>query len=284
MTDIHWYPGHMAKTRRLLGEQLRRVDAVIELCDARAPRSTRNPDLDQLTRGKPRLLVLNKADMAGGDDTSLWLRYFRAEGQECVKFTSTSGRIRDILAPVECATYPVVERMRLRGAAKTARLIVIGIPNVGKSTFINRIHGGAVAKASDRPGVTRAQQWVKVGEYLELMDTPGMLWPKLEDQRAARMLAFLGSVRDEVTDLEALAGGLLQELLAIAPEAVRARFKLPEAIKDAHPMELLELACGGRGWLLAGARADITRGAALVLDEFRAGKVGRITLEKPDGK
>ncbi len=280
MPDINWYPGHMAKTRRMLTEQLRAIDAVIELCDARAPHATRNPDLNALCRGKARILILNKADLANDAVTKLWLDHYREQKLTAIRFNSNGGKTREIMAAIEQATAPVVERMKARGVMKTVRLMVIGIPNVGKSTFINRIFGGSIAKSSDRPGVTRSKQWVRVGPYLELMDTPGMLWPKLGDQGNARTLAYLGSVRDEILDSEGLANDLLGRLLEIAPEATRARFKLPDA-----PIEegdsLLEAACRGRGWILSGGRTDTTRGAAVVLDEFRGGKVGRITLDKP---
>ena len=172
--------------------------------------------------------------------------------------------------------------MKARGANKTVRVMVVGIPNVGKSTFINHLRGAAVAKTSDRPGVTRSNQWVKITPYLELLDTPGMLWPKLEDQGSARVLAFLGSIRDQIMDGEELATQLLETLLRIAPAQTRARYKLPEDAAGRLPEELLELACRGRGWLLSGGRCDTERAASLVLDEFRAGKLGRITLETPE--
>lgn len=280
MPDINWYPGHMAKSRRLLTAQLKLVDAVVELCDARAPIATRNPDLNALCAGKNRILVLNKADLASDAETKRWLAYFRGTGQVAVKFNANGGSVREVLAAIETATRASVERMKARGVNKTVRLMVIGIPNVGKSSFINRLNGSAVARASDRPGVTRANQWVKVAPYLELLDTPGMLWPKLENQKSAKQLAFLGSIRDHVVDSEELAGELLGQLLSSDPAAVRARYKLPDNL-DAQtpPTMLLEAACRGRGWLLSGGRYDTDRGAALVLDEFRAGKVGRITLE-----
>ena len=277
---INWYPGHMARSRRLLADQLRAVDAVVELCDARAPLATRNPDLNMLTRGKTRLLVLNKADLADDAVTAEWLRFFRARGVEAMRFNSNGARARDITARIEQAVRPAMEKAARRGVKKTARLMVIGIPNVGKSTFINRINGSAIAKASDRPGVTRSNQWVKISPYLELLDTPGMLPPRMDDQRGARLLAYLGSVRDQILDSEELASGLLELLLRRAPEAAKTRFKLTE---DSYPTgeELLEAACKGRGWLLSGGRFDTERGAALILDEFRGGKAGKISLEAP---
>ena len=281
MATINWYPGHMAKSRRMLLEQLRAVDAVVELVDARAPLSSANPDLRGLTRGKARLLVLNKADLASQAATAAWLAHYRGRGLAAARFQSTGGKTGEILELIQQAVRPAVQRMEARGVKKTVRLMVLGIPNVGKSTFINRLNGQAVAKTADRPGVTRSNQWVKVGPYLELLDTPGMLWPKLEDQAAARTLAFLGSIRDQIMDGEELAGQLLQRLMELAPEQTRARFKLEEIQEEAPGYELLEMACRGRGWLMSGGRPDVQRAAALVLDEFRGGKVGRITLELP---
>lgn len=283
MPEINWYPGHMAKARRLLGTQLKQVDAVIELCDARAPLSTRNPDLVSMSRGKARILVLNKADLADERETKEWLKYFKGQGESAVALNAAGGGTKEILSRIEQAVKPAVDRMRARGAFKTARLMVVGIPNVGKSTFINRLRGSAVAKTADRPGVTRSNTWVKVGPYLELLDTPGMLWPRLSDQRGATVLAFLGSISDQVTDSEKLAGALLTALNAIAPDAARARFKLPDDGVEREGEAWLEAACIGRGWLMSGGRPDVTRGASLVLDEFRGGKVGRITLEKAPG-
>ena len=277
---INWYPGHMAKSRRLLQDQLRAVDAVIELCDARAPLATRNPDLEKLTRGKTRILVLNKADLADDAQTARWLEYFRRKGLTAMRFNSNGGKVKDILGRIEEASRPALERYAARGVRKTVRFMVIGIPNVGKSTFINRLHGSAIAKASDRPGVTRANQWVKIGPFLELLDTPGMLPPRMDDQEAARLLAYLGSIRDEIMDTEDLAGNLMALLHELDPKALATRYKLPEDCGDA-PHELLEAACKGRGWLQSGGRYDTDRAAALVLDEFRAGKIGKITIELP---
>ena len=283
MPQINWYPGHMARSRRLLQEQLRAVDAVVELCDARAPLATRNADLNNLTRGKARLLILNKADLADDRETSRWLEYFRRNNLNAMRFNSNGGKVKEMLAKIEQAAKPAIERAERRGVKKTVRIMVIGIPNVGKSTFINRINGSAVAKASDRPGVTRSNQWVKIGPYLELLDTPGMLPPRMDDQNRAQQLAFLGSVRDQILDTEELAGNLLHQLMQIAPAPTRARFKLAEGLEEAQPEELVDAACRGRGWLLSGGRTDTQRAAALILDEFRAGKVGKITLESAEG-
>ena len=280
MPQINWYPGHMAKSRRLLQDQLRAVDAVIELCDARAPLATRNPDLEKLTRGKARILILNKADLADDKETARWVEYFRSQDLSAMRFNSNGGKTKEILARIQEATRPAVERAAARGVKKTVRLMIIGIPNVGKSTFINRIHGSGIAKASDRPGVTRSNQWVKIGPYLELLDTPGMLPPRMDDQDGARLLAYLGSIRDQIMNTEELAGQLLMHLQAINPAAVAARFKLPEGEIYDDPQLALEAACKGRGWLISGGRPDVDRAAALVLDEFRAGKAGKITIER----
>ena len=283
MPQINWYPGHMAKSRRLLQDQLRAVDAVIELCDARAPLATRNPDLEKLTRGKARILILNKADLADDKETARWVEYFRSQNLSAMRFNSNGGKTKEILARIQEATRPAVERAAARGVKKTVRLMIIGIPNVGKSTFINRIHGSGIAKASDRPGVTRSNQWVKIGPYLELLDTPGMLPPRMDDQDSARLLAYLGSIRDQIMNTEELAGQLLMHLQAINPAAVAARFKLPEGEIYDDPQLALEAACQGRGWLISGGRPDVDRAAALVLDEFRAGKAGKISIERaPD--
>jgi len=279
MPQINWYPGHMAKSRRLLQDQLRAVDAVIELCDARAPQATRNPDLGKLTQSKARILVLNKADLADDQETARWVEYYRTQGLTAMRFNSNGGKTREILRQIENATREAVERAARRGVKKTVRLMVIGIPNVGKSTFINRLYGSAIVKASDRPGVTRSNQWVKIGPYLELLDTPGMLPPRMDDQEGARLLAYLGSIRDQIMDTEELAGQLLMHLMNIRPEAVRARFKLAEDIELNDPQIAVEAACKGRGWLISGGRPDTDRASALILDEFRAGKTGKITIE-----
>ncbi len=277
---INWYPGHMAKAKRLLAEQLCRVDVVIELCDARIPRASRNPDLDALSRGKKRLLILGKADLAEECVTRAWLSAFGREGIDCMSFDSVRGRAKDVLARIERASSEAVARMAARGAKKTVRAMVVGIPNVGKSTFVNRMKGTAVTRTGDRPGVTRSNQWVRVTPYLELLDTPGLLWPKLDDQRDARALAFVGTIDDRITETQALAIQLLSWLMREKREATSSRFHI-DADSQAEGQALLEQACLGRGWLLAGGAADVERGAAIVLDEFRAGKLGRVSLQRP---
>lgn len=274
---INWYPGHMARARRLLSEQLSRVDVVVELCDARIPRASRNPDLDALTSGKRRVLVLGKADLAEEAKTRAWLRFYRAQGLDAMSFDSVRGRAKDVLSRIERAASEQVERMAARGVRKTVRVMIVGVPNVGKSTFTNRLNGAAIAKTGDRPGVTRSNQWVRITPYLELLDTPGLLWPKLDDQRDARALAFVGTINDRIMDQQMLAIQLLEWLMREKREAAAQRFKIKQT--GLTGLALLEEACRGRGWLLPGGVADTDRGAAVVLDEFRAGKVGRVTLQ-----
>lgn len=279
--DIQWYPGHMAKARRMLAESVKLVDVVIEMVDARAPASTRNPDFDDLFGAKPRVVVLNKADLADPEATRAWIRAYRARGWDAISFSANAGKgVKEAVSLVERAARPVVERMKAKGVNKTVRAMIVGIPNVGKSTFINRLRGSAAAKAGNRPGVTRGKQWIVVGPYLEFLDTPGMLWPKFEDKEAARRLAFLGSIRGEIMDNERLSAELLEFLRDSAPEGAKARLKIDmDAEKSGE--QLLEEACRRRGWLLPGARPDTERASALILDEFRSGKMGRLTLEAP---
>ena len=224
---INWYPGHMARAKRLLAEQLSRVDAVVELCDARIPRASRNPDLGRLVADKRRLLVLGKADLAEEAQTRAWLAFYRAQGIEAMSFDSVRGRAKDVVARVERLTQDMVERMAQRGVRKTVRVMIVGVPNVGKSTFTNRINGTAIARTGDRPGVTRSNQWVRITPYLELLDTPGLLWPNLEDQRDAQALAFVGTIGEQARDQQLLAIRLLEWLSRASASARRVRSRLP---------------------------------------------------------
>lgn len=279
MLEINWYPGHMAKAKRLLMDQLGRVDVVIELCDARLPYASRNPDLDRLLSGKRRVLLLNKADLADTGATSAWLGYFRSQGIDASPYSAVSGRAKDALSAIDRAAREAVEKAALKGVRKTVRAMVVGVPNVGKSTFVNKLHGGTVAKTGDRPGVTKANQWARISPYLELMDTPGLLWPRLDDQVAARRLCYIGTIKDDVVDLPMLTIHLLRDMLDVKPQAVMERFRLTDPTLDGEP--LLEAVCRGRGFLMKGGVCDYDRCCAVVLDEFRAGKLGRITLELP---
>ena len=277
--DINWYPGHMAKAKRLLADQLSRVDVVVEICDARLPHSSRNPDLDKLISGKKRVLMLNKSDLADTSATSAWLNYFRNQGIDAVSYCATGGRAKEAIAAIDRAAKEIVDRAAQKGVKKTVRVMVVGVPNVGKSTFTNRLHGGNIAKTGDRPGVTRSNQWVRISPYLELLDTPGLLWPRLDDQIAARRLCYIGTVKDDVVDLAMLTIHLLEDMLEVKPEAVMERFRIKDATLRGE--ELLEAVCRGRGFLMKGGVCDYDRCCSVVLDEFRAGKLGRITLETP---
>ena len=276
--EINWYPGHMARAKRLLADQLNRVDVVIELCDARLPLSSRNPDLKRLTARKERVLLLGKADLADPQLTNQWLSIFRAEGLPYMAL-DMNRQAKAALSLIDRAARETVDRAAQRGIKKTVRAMVVGVPNVGKSTLINRLHGRAVAKVGDMPGVTRANQWVKVSPYLELLDTPGLLWPRLDDPLAARRLAYIAAIRDEVLDTAQLAIQLLTDLIVAAPQAVEQRFKIKDL--SLRGPALLDAVCQGRGFLMRGGIFDTERACKVVLDEFRGGKLGRITLEAP---
>ena len=209
---INWYPGHMARAKRALADQLSRVDVVVELCDARIPRASRNPDLADMIKNKRHLLVLGKADLADERETRAWLGYFRAQGIDCMSFDSIRGKAKDIIARIEKASADAVARMAAKGVKKTVRVMIVGVPNVGKSTFTNRINGASIARTGDRPGVTRSNQWVRITPYLELLDTPGLLWPNLSDQQDARALAFVGTINDNIMDQQMLAIRLMENL------------------------------------------------------------------------
>lgn len=276
---INWYPGHMAKTKRQLQEQIRKIDLIIEVCDARLPYSSRNPDLDRIISNKRRLLFLNKSDLAEPVINREWLRFYRKQGIEGYLTDAVRMRGKDTIGVIDRATKELVDKALEKGVRKTVRAMIVGIPNVGKSTLINRLYGRSIAQIGDRPGVTKSNQWVKVTPYLELLDTPGLLWPKLDDQTAARRLCYIGCVKDDVVDMAELTIHLLEELCERFPDRVQERFHIKNtALKG---VELLDEACAGRGWLLKGAQYDYDRCCSVVMDEFRAGKLGRITLEEP---
>ena len=280
MNHIQWYPGHMAKARRELIESLKWIDVVAEIIDARAPAASRNPDFDDLFAKKLRVILLNKSDLANDAATDAWIRAYRTQGVRAAKITSTSsdGKAQAIRLIGEAAADDVA-RMREKGVQKTIRALVVGIPNVGKSTFINRIAGDTRAKVGDKPGVTKGKQWVKVTPYLELLDSPGLLWPKLGDQDKARHLAYLGSINDEILELEELALALLKELRVLCPDQLTARYGKITA--DTPDEELLNAVCQSRGFVRRGGVFDTERGARVLLDEFRGGKIARVTLELP---
>ena len=254
------------------------ADVVVEVCDARIPISSRNPDLDKLTSHKERILLMNKADLADKPTTDAWLNHYRQLGIRAYALNANRSA-RTVLPMIERAASDRVERAMQRGIRKTVRAMVVGVPNVGKSTIINGMKGKATIQVADRPGVTRSTQWFKAGPYLELMDSPGMLWPKLEDKRAARRLAYIGSIRDEVLDAEKLAIHLLDDLMEQHAEHVVSRYKLSDPTLRGR--ELLLAICKARGFLIKGGELDTDRGVAMVLDEFRGGVIGKLTLELP---
>lgn len=281
MPAINWYPGHMTKTRRMLQENLKMIDVVVEILDARAPLASRNPDFDDLFAGKARVVLLNKSDLADSNATKRWITHFNRRGVEAAGISATGGSAKKIaVALIEKAAKPKVDALKQKGINKVIRAMIVGIPNAGKSTLINRIAGQNRAEVGDKPGVTRGKQWVKITPYLELMDTPGMLWPKLEDQELAKHLAFLGSIKDEVMDSEELALDMLALLQATAPAQVNERYSKLTA--QTPKEDLLKAVCLSRGFLLRGGELDTERAAHVALDEFRAGKVARVTLEQPE--
>lgn len=286
MKQIQWFPGHMAKTRRLIAANLKLVDAVVEIVDARTPLSSRNPEMDSMTRNKPRLIVLNKCDLADDKATQKWINYFRNNGSEAIAVDCKSGKgLKNLLPVVRTKVLKELmdkrERSGMKGAA--VRLMIVGIPNVGKSSLINRMAGGKRAKVEDRPGVTRTKQWVKLDNNTELLDMPGVLWPKFEDQSAAVRLAFTGAISDDILDIETLAMKLLVFLSENYPSSLTERYKI-EYSDDDTGLVLLEKVGKKRGMMISGGEINTERAAITVLDEFRSGKLGHITLELPEEK
>lgn len=280
--NIQWFPGHMAKARRLIINQIKLVDAVCEIIDARIPVSSRNPDLDGLTGGKPRLLILNRTDQADFAATKKWAAYFRSQNYAVLETDSKSGKgtagfpsaVRELLKE-KLASYESKGQ-----AGHVVRAMIVGIPNVGKSSFINRIAKRKAAEVSDKPGVTRGKQWIAIDAGLELLDTPGILWPRFDSQEVGENLAFTGAVKDDIIDREALAANLMLRLRDICPGVLKERYKvIPESGKNGY--ELLEEAAKNRGFLVKGGEADLGRMSSVLLDEFRAGRLGRVTLEMP---
>ncbi len=279
-STINWYPGHMAKAKRMLEENLKWIDVVAELVDARAPKATRNPDFDALFAKKARILLMNKSDLSDPASNKRWIAYYKRMGIEAAEIVSTGGSAgAQVVRLIERATAEQVKRSEQKGVKKTVRALVVGIPNVGKSTLINRIAGEKRAQTGDRPGVTKSKQWVKITPHLELLDSPGLLWPKLEDAALASHLAFIGSINDEVLNLEELSEQLLSELRALAPAPLFERYKKLDA--NTPEGELLTAVAKSRGFILKGGVYDTERAARIVLDEFRAGKIARVSLEQP---
>ena len=280
--NIQWYPGHMTKTRRQIEADLKQVDAVCEIVDARIPVSSRNPNIDAICGNKPRIIVLNRMDLADPGATKRWLSFFRSKGMAAV---ATDCKTRKGIADFQPAVHSVlkekIERNAAKGMNRPVRVMVVGIPNVGKSTLINQISGRKGAKAENRPGVTRGKQWVTVDNGLLLLDTPGILWPKFDDPEVGMMLAYTGAVKENVIDTEELACRLMELLWRLYPDTVRERYKV-DLPKDAPGYMLLEEAGRKRGFLLARSEINTERMAKVLLDEYRSGKLGYFTLEEPE--
>ena len=272
MANVQWFPGHMKKAERMMQDSLKLVDVVCEVADARIPYASRNPDLDDIIAGrKPRLLILNRADQADPHITALWREYYKRQGVPFLECDANSGR----------GVKGFSQALRsVRDKQGTMRAMIVGVPNVGKSTFINKVSGRKTAATSDRPGVTRGKQWITVDNQLELLDTPGILWPKFDDPIVGDRLAFTGAVKDDVLDTEDLAAKLLVTLRELYPDALAERYRI-ELDPDAQGWELLEACARKRGFLMARGEVNTERMAAVLLDEFRGGKLGRISLEKP---
>ena len=280
--NIQWYPGHMTKTRRQIEADLKQVDAVCEIVDARIPMSSRNPDIDSICGNKPRIIVLNRMDLADPAATKKWAAFFKNKGMAVLSTDcKTRKGIADFTPAARIACKEKMERDAARGMNRPLRVMVVGIPNVGKSTLINQISGRKGAKAENRPGVTRGKQWVTVDGGLQLLDTPGILWPKFEDPNVGMMLAYTGAVKDDIMDLEELACRLMELLHKYYPQALLERYKV-EAPAGTPGWELMELAGRKRGYLVSGGEVNTERMARVLMDEFRGGKLGKFTLEMPE--
>lgn len=284
MQTIQWFPGHMTKTKRQIQSSLKLVDAVAEIIDARIPVSSRNPDLAKLVQNKPRVILLNKCDMANQTATKMWIDYFKKQNLVAIPVDCKSGRGLDKFAPaVNTVMSHKIARLKEKGMVNpTIRIMIVGIPNVGKSSFINKMVKKNRAKVEDRPGVTRGNQWYTIAKNLEMLDTPGVLWPKFDDKTVGEHLAFTGAVKDQILDIELLAVRLLDFIKELKPADFITRFKLENENIDSY--ELLKMIGKKRGMLVSGGEIDTERAAIMLLDEFRSAKLGRITVEMPQGR
>lgn len=281
--NIQWFPGHMTKAQRMIEENMKLVDAVCEIIDARIPYSSRNPDIDKLAATKPRLVILNRIDQADPAATAQWRDYFKSKGLVVLETDCKSGRgVNGFSAAIRSVLKDKIEAYAAKGqGTRPLRVMILGIPNVGKSTFINKVAKRKAAKASDKPGVTRGKQWINVDAGLDLLDTPGILWPRFDSQEVGECLAFTGAIRDEIMDRETLCANLMLKLRKLYPQNLEQRYKFTPS-PEATGFELLEEAAKKRGFLLSKGEYDIERMAVILLDEFRDGRLGRISLERPE--
>ncbi|MEG0035782.1 MAG: ribosome biogenesis GTPase YlqF [Oscillospiraceae bacterium] len=281
--NIQWFPGHMTKAQRMIEENMKLVDAVCEIIDARIPYSSRNPDIDRLSGTKPRLVILNRVDQADPAVTALWRNYYKSQGLAVLETDCKSGRgVSGFASAIRSILKEKLEVYATKGQAnRPLRAMVLGIPNVGKSTFINKVAKRKAAKAADKPGVTRGKQWINIDNGLDLLDTPGILWPRFDSQQVGECLAFTGAIRDEIIDREVLCANLMLKLRELYPQSIENRYKFtPDP--EATGFELLEAAARKRGFIVSKGECDIERMSVALLDEFRDGRLGRISLERPD--
>lgn len=281
--NIQWFPGHMTKAQRMIADNIKLVDAVCEILDARIPNSSRNPDIDRLAAGKPRLIILNRTDLADPAITARWRKYFEAQGMSILETDAKSGRgVNDFAPAVRRLLADKLKEYEAKGQiGRPLRVMILGIPNVGKSTFINKVAGRKAAIAGDKPGVTRGKQWINIDSGLDLLDTPGILWPKFDSQEVGEMLAITNAIKADVLDKETLGANFMLRLRTMYPDALRERYKF-EPDPDANGYELLEVAAKKRGFLISKGEYDIERMANTLLGEYHDGKLGRLTLEQPD--
>lgn len=281
--NIQWYPGHMTKTKRMIAENISLVDIVIELVDSRVPYSSKNPDIDKFAANKKRIIILNKVDLADDTFTKKWVEYFENKGFKTVLVNSINGKgISEVIKVSKELMKEKIERDRVRGRIyRPIRAMIVGIPNVGKSTFINKFVGKSATQTGDRPGITKGKQWIKIKKDFELLDTPGILWPKFEDEQVALKLAFTGAIKDEIMDIQTLSYKFIEFINNLYPQAIKNRYKI-DFDYDLEAYKIFEIIAKKRGFLLQDDKIDISRTAKILFDEFRSGKLGNLTLELPE--
>ncbi len=278
--NINWYPGHMTKARRELQAKMKLIDLVIEVLDARAPKSSLNPDFQDLFSNKKKLYILNKADMADPAVTRRWVEYFEAQGISAISYSALDGNPALLKKKITDTAQEISDKYAKKGMNKTVRALVCGIPNVGKSAILNRLYGKKKLQEGNRPGVTRSLAWVKLSPYLELMDSPGLLWPKIDDEETGAVIALIGCIKTEILDEEELAFHLINKLKDVNPELIRKRYNIDEL--ENQPWDIMTQICQKRGFLLRGGEIDTERGSKMLLGEFSTAKLGRLSLEKPE--